>query len=138
MSLSIHRNEWFYATVIGGLIPVIARFIVFLSGNTAVPFEMCEFIFFGLTMTITNMVTVGHLELEEKTLINLPSSVFGTILAILLGLSLVDKQPNIENPYSLWFNIAIIILVLSSASYSYKVNNKIFAVSRKLKLRRNK
>jgi hypothetical protein len=125
-TIKTHRRLWFYFVIAGGAIPMTVRFIVYCHGSTEHFLEISEVIFFGLTMAITNLSVVGSVEIEDKMVVIIASSMLSLLLGVLLGFSMIETQPDKDSIHYWLFRLMIGGFVFASCLYSYKVNERVF------------
>ena len=124
MKLSEHRTVWFWSIFVCGLIPMLCRGAVYLMDGTQHYFEISELIFFGITLSVTNLASIGHLDIEGKIPINLASAFMTFFLGIFLALSMFDNSQNKTNAGI--FRLIVWALIIVSVRYSFFVNDKCF------------
>lgn len=124
MKSSEHRSVWFWSLIICGLIPLGCRWIVYIAGSTTHYFELSELIFFSITLSVANLTSIGHLEINNKMQINLSSLVLAFVLGIFLAFSMVDGIEKGTN-YG-FFRLVVWFLTATAVVYSYRINEKCF------------
>ena len=126
------KITWLIYTVLVGLIPIIARLLVWgmTSAGTVSFFSASDFIAFGLVLHISNINEVEHLDNSEKdwkTAQNGMSILFITLYSILFSLIMLsDATPKIIDVETV--GICVIVLSVISFLISYSVYDRISSI----------
>lgn len=126
-----HRRMWFYVVIIGGLIPLIARYLVSLANPAIKSLAMPDIVFFGLTMAITNLSATANIQIEEKEEISTISGITATLLGFLLIIMLFLEHKVVDNKIEeptvpIVLIIGVVLSVLFSLGCSCYVNERVF------------
>ncbi|WP_435979334.1 hypothetical protein [Psychrobacter sp. DM4] len=121
-----NKTKWIIYTVLVGLIPILARFIVWLvtKEGSVDPLSASDFVAFGLVLHISNINEVEHYsgrEQQWKTVQNGISITFIAFYSILLALNLIGD--NIVDIRAITF--CAIGLSVVSFLISYSVYDKV-------------
>ncbi|HHQ4571049.1 TPA: hypothetical protein ACSP3H_001912 [Aeromonas veronii] len=123
------KTTWLIYTVLVGLIPIIARVLVWgmTSTGSISFFSASDFIAFGLVLHISNINEVEHLDSSEKnwkTAQNGISILFITLYSILFSLiMLTEGIPNLIDIKTV--SICVVSLSVISFLISYSVYDRI-------------
>lgn len=130
------KSRWLYYTVGIAALPILIRFIVYLlmiHHDATVLLNPVDFVFFGLTLNLSNVNELNSLRLKgrkpiisenEREKLSSWSIIAIVILCVILGFLYVpnDSQATF-NPCSML--IAAIVLAVTSFFHSLNVINKI-------------
>lgn len=130
------KNRWLYYTVGVAALPIIIRVIVFIlmaHQEMSVLVNAIDFVFFGLTLNLSNMnelnslrIKDGNTTISENEREKLSSwSIYAIIvLCLVLGFLYVpNREHDIFNPVTML--IASVLLAVVSFFLSFNVINKI-------------
>lgn len=124
MKATEHRWIWFWSLIVVGLFPLGCRLIVYIAGSTTHYFELSELVFFGITLSVANLTSIGHLDIKNKIQINMSSLILAVILGIFLAFSMVE---GIDKGTNYWFfRLVVWALTITAVIYSYRINEKCF------------
>ena len=132
--MTYRKAKWLIYTVLVGLIPFIARLIIYLSlkdKNIEFLLHEVDFIMFGLILHITTINELEHFESDDKpwkTVQNGLSIIFIIAYAVIFGLSCIHSvNPEMfEKPVMIWSSIS---LSLISLLISYSTCDRISKLS---------
>ena len=120
------KTKWLMYTVLVGLIPVVARLLIWLiSRNPDVDiFNTADFVVFGLILHISNINEMEHIHDSHKvwkTIQNGTSTVFITLYGVLFAAYLLDQSnPGLvhtESTRYVTMGLSVISFLLSLAAF---------------------
>ncbi|MCI5189348.1 MAG: hypothetical protein D3905_06030 [Candidatus Electrothrix sp. AS4_5] len=128
------KIKWLIYTVLVGLIPIVARILVWgvTKSGTVSMLAPSDFIAFGLILHISNINEIEHLKGDDKswkTIQNGTSILFIALYSILFSLTMLSEGiPNFIN-YQV---IKTCVIVLASVSFliSFSVFHRISYIQR--------
>lgn len=113
-----NRSKWLAYTVLVGLIPIFARFLVWLvtKEGTVAPFSPQDFIAFGLVLHVSNINEMEHFLTADrawKTTMNGVSICFIAIHGVLFALTLIGGDAIDEQAimYCVGFITAVSLMI---------------------------
>lgn len=125
------KGKWLAYTVLVGLIPILARLLVWLIGvnDLVQPFAATDFVAFGLVLHISNINALEHStsqDKEWKTVQNGVSIMFIALYSVLVAVLLIaEKQTKLVNLNSML--ICVVVLAVVSLLLSLSVLHRITA-----------
>ena len=132
--MTYRKAKWLIYTVLVGLIPFIARLIIYLSlkdKNIEFLLHEVDFIMFGLVLHITTINELEHFESDDKpwkTIQNGLSIIFIILYAVIFGLSCIYSV-NSEMFEKNTMVYSSILLSLISLLISYSACDRISKLS---------
>lgn len=134
------KSRWIYFTVLVAALPIIIRiFVSLLTLNLCLSslVNSIDFVYFGLTLNLTNINELNSLKITRKSIISqkekeqlsIWSVLVIIVLSIILGLQMFGLQyatnggQEIINPWTML--VGSILLAIVSFFLSLKVINKI-------------
>jgi membrane-associated PAP2 superfamily phosphatase len=126
------KIKWLIYTVLVGLIPIIARILVWgvTQTGTVSLFAASDFIAFGLILHISNINEIEHLSDSDKswkTIQNGTSILFIALYSILFSLIMLSESiPNFINTQVI--KICVIFLSVISFLISFSVFHRISSI----------
>lgn len=121
------KAKWLIYTVLVGSIPLLARFLIFVtepSANIGFLFSTSEFVSLGLMLHITNVNELEHakrIEKHLKTLHNGISLIFIVLFSVLLTIAFRAELPGSTTNRNV-SAVCAIVLVGVSLVLSYSVH----------------
>lgn len=128
------KSKWLAYTVLVGLIPILARLLVWLIVNSDIvlPFAATDFVAFGLVLHISNINELEHVSAQSKpwkTVQNGISVIFIALYSVLFAVILLaEKNPTLINANSLL--ACVVALAVTSFVLSLSVLHRLTATSR--------
>lgn len=115
------KSKWLAYTVLVGLTPIFARFLVWLVTNqgSIVPFSAQDFIAFGLILHVSNINEIEHLVAVNKTWKTFQNGTSGCLIAmygVLLSLTLIGGDA--LDQQAIMYCASIMTLISLALSYS--------------------
>ena len=129
------KSKWLAYTVLVGLIPILARLLVWLIVNSDIvlPFAATDFVAFGLVLHISNINELEHVSAQSrpwKTVQNGISVIFIALYSVLFAVMLLaEKNPTLINANSLL--ACVVALAVTSFVLSLSVLHRLTATSRR-------
>lgn len=124
MSIKFSKSKWLAYTFLVGLIPVLTRFITWLTttpGSTN-PLTASDFVAFGLVLHISVINEIERIpakEKEWKTIQNGTSILFVTIYSAIYALTIIgEKNGSLIDTNAMLNSCITLSLVSSLISYS--------------------
>lgn len=118
--MTYRKAKWLIYTVLVGLVPFIARLIIYLAlkeKNIEFLLHETDFIIFGLILHITTINELEHFELDDKpwkTVQNGLSIIFIIVYAVIFSLSCIHSvNPGMfEKNSMIWSSISLSFISL--------------------------
>lgn len=129
--MNYRKTKWFVYTVLVGLIPFLARMMIFLFSSDKVASSLineCDFVLWGLILNIASINELEHLDFANlkpwKTFQNGVSIMFIVMYGVIFAVSIISVQ----NPQLFDTNriqLGAVILGLASLLSGYSVADRL-------------